>query len=220
MTQKQNLTWHGLMHECILHDREGGRLSNQMLTLACECEDVVKFLAKCAETENYYRQPERGQDQITGPLPDAWTQAKSDIKSAWLLGLKPTDYETMSSYRKAKAAANKGENPDHFKRGGGGVPAAEAERKAKAEVAKAQAKAAESKPEATPSETPEAEKTEVNEATAKIVNRLSRAILLISRLPDTEQAKVCNDILSLVQSRHDTFFNNRAKPGTSQPKAA
>jgi hypothetical protein len=207
-----NLTFSGLMYDCILNERDKGRLAGEMLRLAAACANVEAFLKECNNTEAYWKSPERKEDQITGSLPSAWTQAKSDIKSGWLMKLEPKEFETMSLFRQAKTAANAGRPTTFFRKGGGGKAAADAAERAEAEAAKTEAKVEgpAPAPEAPAAPTTAADE-KVDPAMAAVVLSLAQAIKLIGRLPDTERKRVTRDVIALVQSQHDTYFKNLKK---------
>jgi len=226
MTEKSNLTWHGVYHSAILNERDKGRIGNEMFILAQGCADVKSFLKECRETEHYYAQPERGQDHTPGSPPSAWTQAKSDIKQGWMLGEDPTLYETLSSFRKAKGAANQGKSTIHFRKGGGGKPAAEAEDKANAEATKEAeiAKAVADVPvvAAVPA-APAAEASKVlsddDKTRAQILSDLERVVKLLMRLPDTARKSCIRDVTALVQRQHDGHYQAVKKAQESQKSA-
>lgn len=97
------MTFRSVMKGYVDHVRTGVNLNDSLFQLSKACGDVTQFLRLCREQEEWVTSPEANQTQMDR-IPDAWVQAKSNIKRAWEKGLKPTDYPSLSKYRKAKAA--------------------------------------------------------------------------------------------------------------------
>lgn len=83
-----------IITRCARADATRANISQDLLTLTREYRGVDAFLTACAEAEEKVKG--RGQD-----VPRTWTQLKSNVKSAWKLGLNPYDYESETALRKA-----------------------------------------------------------------------------------------------------------------------
>ena len=117
----QALTFHDVMLEAITQQADieeaksaGAAVSNHLLVLARTCSIVgtsptgkkeykgepTGFLGDCFVEETWAKSTEAGV-HMTDTIPRCWTQAKTNIKAAMLLGLDLNDFETESSLRKA-----------------------------------------------------------------------------------------------------------------------
>lgn len=96
------MTFRSVMKGYVEHVRNGVNLNDSLFQLAKACSNVDQFLKLCRAEEEWVTSPEANQTRMDR-IPDAWVQAKSNIKRAWERGLKPTDYPSLSKYRKAKA---------------------------------------------------------------------------------------------------------------------
>lgn len=83
-----------------------GGVADQLLRFAKDSDTVEAFIGACAVEEEWIKSSDAG-DLRTDKLPDCWTQAKSDIKSAWSKGLDPKKYPTYSKLKQAKVALGK-----------------------------------------------------------------------------------------------------------------
>ncbi len=96
------MTFRSVMKGYVEHVRQGVNLNDSLFQLSKACEHVDQFLKLCREQEEWVTSPEANQTRMDR-IPEAWVQAKSNIKRAWEKGLNPNDYPSLSKYRKAKA---------------------------------------------------------------------------------------------------------------------
>jgi hypothetical protein len=106
----------------------GTMVSQHIMTIAKTFPNVDGFLAACSIEEDFLKSPagmqtvldafrkEGIKEQFSGNCPRAWSQAKSNIKKAWQLGINPSDHETESSMR---AELNKKRNEKKNQSAGG-----------------------------------------------------------------------------------------------------
>lgn len=94
-------------------------ISGKLLALAKQADNVQAFIAACDMAETEYKQASKGKHNgRAATIPTCWTQAKSNIKAGWNLGIDPKEYDTESEFRKetnekrkaakAEAAENEG----------------------------------------------------------------------------------------------------------------
>lgn len=103
MSNRNVMTFRSVMKGYVEHVRNGVNLNDSLFQLSKACNDVTQFLRLCREQEEWVTSPEANQTRMDR-IPDAWVQAKSNIKRAWEKGLDPNAYPSLSKYRKAKAA--------------------------------------------------------------------------------------------------------------------
>lgn len=99
---RTQMTFRSVMKGYVEHIRQGVNLNDALFKLAQACANVNEFLAKCRIEEEWVTSLEANQTRMDN-IPQAWVQAKSNIKRAWERGLAPTDYPSLSKYRVAKA---------------------------------------------------------------------------------------------------------------------
>lgn len=76
-------------------------ISGKLLALAKQADNVQAFIAACDMAETEYKEASKGKrNGRAATIPTCWTQAKSNIKAGWTLGLDPKEYETESEFRK------------------------------------------------------------------------------------------------------------------------
>lgn len=108
----------------------------KVLKAAADC--ATDFASAAEREENWIKSEEAGKDQYTDKagnpiVPKAWSQAKSNIKSAIAAGIPVGDYDTESALRKASAVHRKNmrqkeENPkriSHYAKEGADLDAGE-----------------------------------------------------------------------------------------------
>lgn len=106
MSSKERLTYRSVMRGYVEQVRAVSNLGDSMFRLAKECLNVSEFLNNCKLEEDWVCSPEAGQSRMS-TIPVYWGQAKSNIKRGMEQGLIPSDYPSLSKFRKAKAAINK-----------------------------------------------------------------------------------------------------------------
>ncbi len=102
MANRNVMTFRTVMKGYVDHVRTGVNLNDSLFQLSKACDHVEQFLKLCREQEEWVTSPEANQTRMDR-IPEAWVQAKSNIKRAWEKGLSPNDYPSLSKYRKAKA---------------------------------------------------------------------------------------------------------------------
>lgn len=102
----KNLTFRSCMTDAVASQRKAGSVGTNLLKLARSCTDVEMFMARCQAEEDWVLSEVAGQMQEL-ELPTCWTQAKSDIKAAWKLGIDPKDVTSYHKMREKKTEINK-----------------------------------------------------------------------------------------------------------------
>lgn len=76
-------------------------ISGKLLALAKQADNVQQFLQACDTAEHEYKEASKGKrNGRAATIPTCWTQAKSNIKAGWSMGIDPKEYETESEFRK------------------------------------------------------------------------------------------------------------------------
>jgi len=107
----KNLTFRSCMADAVIATRKAGSVGTKLLKLARDCTDVEMFLARCQAEEDWVLSEEAGQSQEL-EVPKCWSQAKSDIKRGWELGINPKDVTSYHKMRERKIEVSKSNKKD------------------------------------------------------------------------------------------------------------
>lgn len=189
-----------------------GGVADQLLRFAKDSDTVEAFVGACAVEEEWIKSSDAG-DLRTDKLPDCWTQAKSDIKSAWSKGLDPKKYPTYSKLKQAKVALGKSDAPKAAPKPATTDKPATTGKPGRASNdprnGNSSAKDDDAVPDVTRDEALASGEVVYADATQIIPDYLLKTAKLLAAMPDTPfRAKAVKNVEAAAKMAHDMHFSN------------